>query len=99
MRVLDLVAEDRRYFELHMDGSFSYAAGVITYRLAHANLPRKDDYLRDFVVRREGRCVWMVDPFNDKLQCQKRAGTMDLPPPPEGYSLGTNPDYSPGDER
>jgi hypothetical protein len=60
MRVLDLVPDDRRYFPLYVDGTFSYAAGVITYRIAHANLPRADDYIRDFVVKREGRCTWVV---------------------------------------
>ena len=99
MRITDLVPEQRTYFDVRLDGTFSYSAGVITYRLTRANLPRRDDYIRDFVAKRDKACLWIVDPFHDTLTCEKAATTLDPPPPPAGYKKGTNPDYTNGDAR
>jgi hypothetical protein len=87
----DFVAEYRVYFDFEMQGHFSYADGILTYRPTVSTALEKVDYLNDFVVSRDETCVWVVDPFLDDLSCGKPAPNLDLPPPPAGFSPGPRP--------
>jgi hypothetical protein len=88
MHTLDLVPMNRTWFEHTLDGAFAYEDGIVTYRFAHADLPRDDVYIRDFVLKRDDTCLWIVDPFADGTACGLRATSLALPPPPEGYQPG-----------
>jgi hypothetical protein len=39
-----------------MDGTYTYADGVITYYPEHSTAPQPDEYIRDFVIRKEKTC-------------------------------------------
>jgi len=88
LRERDLVPEDRTYYDMYMKGTFAYADGIITYRPSESNAPVKIDYSKDFVVSRDGKCLWLVLPALDRLLCVTRAKTLDLGPPPEGFRAG-----------
>jgi hypothetical protein len=76
---------DHTYIEIEMDGTYTYTDGVITYYPEHSTAPQRDKYIRDFVIRKEKACLWIVDPFNDVPLCQTPVPNLDLPPPPAGY--------------
>jgi hypothetical protein len=82
--LIDLM-QDRTYYEIEMEGTYTYVDGVITYYPEHSTAPQPDKYIRDFVIRKERTCLWVVDPFNDVPLCQTPVRNLDLPPPPAGY--------------
>src|SRR5579859_2733079 len=87
----DLVPEEHVYYDINIDGKCSYSNGVVTYVPEHSNAPQQDKYLRDFIVKRDGRGLWIVDPFHDTVLCETSATNLDLPPPPKGYRKGERP--------
>ena len=90
VRSVDLMP-DHTYYEIQMAGAYVYEDGVIAYFPERSNAPQKDRYIRDFVVKREKNCLWIVDPFHDTLLCETPATNLDLPPPPPGYRPAARP--------
>ena len=84
-RERDLIQDDRTYVDVTTRGTFTYANGIITYRQSESTSPEKVDYDNDFVVSRDGRCLWIIVPPLDKQLCVRRAMTMDVGPPPDGF--------------
>jgi len=87
----DLVQEYRAYYDFEMRGTFSYAEGIITYRPSFATTLERVEYLQDFVVDRDDKCLWIVDPMLDNLLCVSGAASLDLDPPPDGWREGPRP--------
>ena len=87
-RARDLLEEYRVYYEYEMRGTFSYADGIVTYRPSFSTALERVDYLRDFVVGRDEKCLWIVDPMIDELTCVTRASNLDIGPPPAGWREG-----------
>jgi hypothetical protein len=87
----DLVPEEHVYYDINIDGKCSYSNGVVTYVPEHSNAPQQDKYLRDFIVKRDGRGLWIVDPFHDTVLCETPATNLDLPSPSNGYRKGEQP--------
>jgi len=77
------------YYDLLMDGTCSYADGVITYTIAHSVGPEQDQYLRDLVVKHDDKGIWVLDAYTDAVICETPSKNLDLPPPPDGYREGT----------
>ena len=88
VRGRDLLEEYRVYFEFQMRGTFSYADGIVTYRPSFSTALEQVDYLHDFVVARDEKCLWIVDPMLDELTCVTRAPSLDIGPPPAGWREG-----------
>jgi hypothetical protein len=87
----DLVPDDHTYYDIYIDGKCTYAGGVVTYVPEHSNAPEQDKYLRDFIVKRDEKGLWIIDPFHDAVVCELPATNLDLPPVPQGYRLATQP--------
>ena len=87
----DLVPDDHTYYDISIDGKCTYADGVVTYFPEHSNAPEQDKYLRDFIVKRDEKGLWVIDPFHDSVVCELAATNLDLPPVPQGYRLATQP--------
>jgi len=88
-RERDLVQEDRTYYDVTTRGTFTYANGIINYRHDESTSPEKVDYDNDFVVSRDGKCLWIIVPALDRQLCVRRAMTLDLGPPPDGFHPGS----------
>jgi hypothetical protein len=86
-----LVPEEHTYYDISMDGKCSYAKGVVTYVPEHSDAPQQDKYLRDFIVKRDAKGLWGVDPFHDTVVCETPGTDLSLPPPPKGYRNGRQP--------
>jgi hypothetical protein len=87
----DLVPEDHTYYDIYIDGKYTYADGVGTYMIEHSNAPEQDKYVRDFIVKRDEKGLWIIDPYHDAVACQPAATNLDLPPVPTGYHLAPQP--------
>ena len=87
-RERDLVPDDRTYYDVTIHGTFAYTNGIITYRHGESTSPEKVEYDNDFVVSRDGKCLWIIVPALDRLLCVRRAMTLDLGPPPDGFRPG-----------
>jgi len=87
-RERDLVPDDRTYYDVTIRGTFAYTNGIITYRHSESTSPEKVEYDNDFLVSRDGKCLWIIVPALDRLLCVRRAMTLDLGPPPDGYHPG-----------
>jgi hypothetical protein len=87
----EFVLEDHTYYDVSIDGTFSYGDGVLTYLPEHSNDPQPVKYSRDFIVNRDAKGLWQVDPFHDTIVCETPALNLDLPPPPVGYRKGGQP--------
>lgn len=79
------VPDDRTYYDIHMDGTCSYSNGIATYELEHSDAPQQDKYLRDFIIKRDAKGLWQIDPYHDAVICEVPATNLDLPPVPSGY--------------
>jgi len=95
IHVLSLVAEDRTYYDITMDGKCTYVDGIVTYYPEHNTESRPDKYVRDFIVKRDTKGIWLIDPFHDNLLLETPATNFDLPPPPNGYRNGNDPPSPP----
>jgi len=95
VHVLSLVAEDHTYYDFTMDGKCTYADGIATYYPEHTTEPQPDKYVRDFIVKRDGKGLWLIDPFHDNILLETPATNFDLPPPPAGYRDGNTPPTQP----
>jgi len=87
--LLNLPPGEHTYYDISMDGKCTYADGVVTYIPEHSNAPQQDKYLRDFIVKRDAKGLWVIDPFHDAVLCETPATSLDLPPPPKGYRDGS----------
>jgi hypothetical protein len=68
-----------------MDGTFSYSNGIVTYLPEHSDAPQQDKYLRDFIIKRDGKGLWQIDAYHDSIICERPVSNLDLPPVPDGY--------------
>jgi hypothetical protein len=83
---------DHLYYDVHAGGHYDYTAGVIAYHVEHSSgAPQAEWYARDFVLKRDKHCLWIVDQFHDTAICEALVTTMDLPVPPTGYRLAPSP--------
>jgi len=89
--LLTLNAEDHTFYEISMDGSCNYEDGVVTYLPEHSDDPQADKYVRDFIVKRDEKGLWIIDPLHDSLLCETPATNLELPPPPGGYQNARKP--------
>jgi len=81
----DLDPDEYTYYDIHMDGTFSYSNGIVTYLPEHSDAPQQDKYLRDFIIKRDGKGLWQIDAYHDSIICERPATNLDLPPVPDGY--------------
>jgi hypothetical protein len=79
-------AAGRVYNDVFVDGTCSYADGVTFYKVEHYQGPEEDQSVADVVIKRDNTGLWVVDAYRDKVVCQPVTTSMDLPPPPFGYS-------------
>jgi hypothetical protein len=77
------------YYDIRLDGTCSFADGVITYNIAHSVSTQQDQYVRDLLVKHDDKGLWVVDAYTDAILCETPSKDLDLPPPPEGYREGT----------
>lgn len=78
------------YYDVTMDGTCSLDNGVITYTVQHiTGSPQQDQSFADILVKIDSSGFWIVDPYHDKVICEPPAKSLDLPPPPDGYTLAT----------
>jgi opacity protein-like surface antigen len=83
----DIVSGTKRtYIDITADGTCSYADGVIHYIVEHTKSPEPDESLNDVVIKADSTGIWIIDPTRDQVICQPRATSLDLPPPPAGYT-------------
>ena len=87
----DLVPDDHTYYDIHIEGTYTYADGIGTYFPEHSNAPEQDKYLRDIIMKRDEKGLWVIDPYHDLIVCGAPATNLDLPPVPPGYRLATHP--------
>ncbi len=64
----------------------TYANGIITYFNKHSTPSVAGKFNRDVIIRRDNAGIWVVDTFENTLLCEIPANSLDLPPPPPGYS-------------
>ena len=80
---------DRTYVDIKMDGTCSYADGVITYGIEHTDAAQPalpDQSLVDVVTKRDAKGLWIFDVYHDSAsRCEPPADKFELPPPPFGY--------------
>jgi hypothetical protein len=81
--------ERHTYEEAEIDGKCTYADGVVTYLPEKSDAPQQEKYMRDFIVKRDAKGLWLVDPFHDEVICQTPVTDLSLPPPPDGYGKET----------
>src|SRR5579862_7103801 len=83
----DLDSDDHTYYDIHIDGTCTYSNGIVTYLPEKSDAPQQDKYLRDFIIKRDSRGLWQIDPFQDAIICELPATNLDLPPVPSGYRI------------
>jgi hypothetical protein len=80
------------YSNVNVEGSCTYANGVITYLQERVTGVEQDDlFVKDVVVKHDARGLWVVDPFDDDLLLETPARDVELPPPPPQYSKPAGP--------
>jgi hypothetical protein len=78
---------EKSYYDTSMDGTCTYADGIITYIPEHDNSPEKSKYFRDFVVKCDEKGMSIIDFLHDNVLLETPAKTFDLPDLPKGYKL------------
>lgn len=81
----ELDPDKHLYHDVQVDGTCTYSNGVLTYRPEHSNAPERDKYLRDFIIKRDSKGLWQIDPYHDTIICEPPVTNLDLPPVPSGY--------------
>lgn len=81
----DLDSDEHTYYDIHIDGTCSYSNGIVTYLPENSDAPQPDKYLRDFIIKRDAKGLWQIDPYHDRILCEQPATNLDLPPVPSGY--------------
>ena len=76
----------RTYTDITVDGTCSYADGVIHYTVQHTKSPEPDESLNDIVIKVDANGLWIIDASRDQVICQPYGKSLDLPPPPAGYT-------------
>jgi opacity protein-like surface antigen len=81
-----VTGQKRTYVDVTADGTCSYADGVIHYTVEHMKSPEPDQSLNDIVIKADSTGIWIIDATRDQVICQPRATSLELPPPPAGYT-------------
>jgi len=85
-RAIALDSDAHTAQEIDVDGTVTYANGIITYFNKHSTPSVAGKFNRDVIIRRDNAGIWVVDTFENTLLCEIPANSLDLPPPPPGYS-------------
>jgi hypothetical protein len=81
-----ITGQKRTYVDISADGTCSYANGVISYTVEHTKSPEPDQSLNDVVMKVDSTGIWIIDATRDQVICQPWGKTLELPPPPAGFS-------------
>jgi len=69
--------QDGTYSDVAVDGTCSYANGVITYVPVHSNQDQTYLAMRDLVVKHDEKGLWVVDAANDAVMCETPSKNLD----------------------
>lgn len=77
--------DEHTFVDIAMDGAWTYKDGVVEYRPKNQASPIKLEYVRDFMIKRDDKGLWCIDPYLHNTTCMSPVEKFELPDPPQGY--------------